>query len=236
MTAPRIASRAEWLAARKDLLSEEKAHSRAGDALAAKRRALPWVEVTKDYRFQTDEGEKSLSDLFGPHSQLIIQHFMFAPGAEAGCALCSMWADNYNPMIGHFAARDVAFVAVSRAPLTDFAAYKARMGWGFDWVSSHGSDFNFDYQASATEEEAAIGETTYNFRKTKPFAQDMPGASCFARKDGKVYHTYSVYSRGLDRLNGVYNYLDIAPKGRDEAGLPFPMAWVRRHDEYQGGR
>ena len=233
MTTPRIASREEWLAARKDLLAEEKAHSRAGDALAARRRELPWVEVTKDYRFQTDGGEKSLGDLFGRHSQLITQHFMYAPGAETGCALCSMWADNYNPMIGHFAARDVAFVAVSRAPLADFAAYKARMGWAFDWVSSHGSDFNFDYQASASEAEVEAGETTYNFRKTKPFAQDMPGASCFARKDGKVYHTYSIYSRGLDRLNGVYNYLDIAPKGRDEDGLPFSMAWVKRHDEYE---
>lgn len=232
MNTPRTASRDEWLAARKELLAEEKAHSRAGDALAAKRRELPWVEVTKDYRFQTEDGEKSLSDLFGPHSQLIIQHFMFAPGAEAGCALCSMWADNFNPMIWHFAARDVAFIAVSRAPLADFQAYKARMDWGFDWVSSDGSEFNFDYQASASEDEFDAGETTYNFRKTQPFARDMPGASCFAKRDGKIYHTYSIYSRGLDRLNGVYNYLDITPKGRDEADLPFPMAWVKRHDEY----
>lgn len=232
MTIPRIASREEWLTARKELLAEEKAHSRTGDALAAKRRDLPWVEVTKNYRFQTETNKKTLGDLFGPHSQLIIQHFMYAPGAEVGCVSCSMWADNFNPMIGHFAARDIAFVVVSRAPLADFAAYKTRMGWGFEWVSSHGSDFNYDYQASASEEETAAGETTYNFRKIKPFAQEMPGTSCFAKKDGKVYHTYSTYSRGLDRLNGVYNYLDIAPKGRDEAGLPFPMAWVKRHDEY----
>ena len=232
MTTPRIASREDWLAARKALLTEEKALSRAGDALAAKRRQLPWVEVTKEYRFETEDGEKSLADLFGPHSQLIVQHFMFAPGAENGCALCSMWADNYNPMIGHFAARDVKFVAVSRAPLADFQAYKARMGWSFDWVSSHGSDFNYDFQASATEAEFEAGEVQYNFRTTQPFAPDMPGASCFARNDGKVYHTYSIYSRGLDRLNGLYNYLDIAPKGRDEDDLPFPMAWVKRHDEY----
>jgi len=232
MFAPKIVSREEWLAEREALLVEEKAMSRAADALAEKRRTLPWVEVTKDYRFQTETGNKTLADLFGKHSQLITQHFMYAPGAEAGCALCSMWADNYNPMINHFAARDVAFVAVSRAPLADFQTYKARMGWSFEWVSSNGSDFNFDYQASATEEEIAADETTYNFRQTKPFAQDMPGASCFAKSDGKVYHTYSIYSRGLDRLNGIYNYLDITPKGRDEEGLPFSMAWVRRHDEY----
>lgn len=232
MTTPHIASRDEWMKARTELLAEEKAHSRAGDALAEKRRALPWVEVSKDYRFETEEGEKSLGDLFGPHSQLITQHFMFAPGAETGCALCSMWADNYNPMIKHFAARDVSFVTVSRAPLADFAAYKTRMGWDFDWVSSHGSDFNYDFQASASEAEFESGEVMYNFRKTQPFSQDMPGASCFAKRDGKIYHTYSVYSRGLDRLNGVYNYLDIAPKGRDEDGLPFKMGWVKRHDEY----
>lgn len=232
MTTPRIATREDWLAARKELLAEEKAHSRAGDALAEKRRALPWVEIVKDYRFETDEGEKSLGDLFGAHSQLITQHFMFAPGAEAGCPSCSLWADNYNPMINHFAARDIAFIAISRAPLADFQAYKARMGWDFDWVSSHGSDFNHDFNVSTTDDETAAGETTYNFRKTKPFSAEMPGASCFAKWDGKVYHTYSVYSRGLDRLNGLYNYLDIAPKGRDEDDLPFPMAWVKRRDEY----
>lgn len=232
MSEHKVATREEWLAARQALLVEEKAMSKAADALAAKRRALPWVEVEKDYRFQTDDGEKSLAELFGDRSQLIVQHFMYAPGAEAGCALCSFWADNYNPMIRHFAARDVSFVAVSRAPLADFQAYKARMGWQFDWVSSHGSDFNHDFQASATDQEMADGETEYNFRKTKPFSQDMPGASCFVKRDGKVYHTYSIYSRGLDRLNTVYNYLDIAPKGRDEQDLPFPMAWVRRHDEY----
>lgn len=232
MTAPTIASREDWLIVRRELLAEEKAHSRAGDALAAKRRQLPWVEVTKDYRFQAEDGEKTLGDLFGAHSQLIIQHFMYAPGAEAGCVSCSFWADSFNPMIDHFGARDIAFVAASRAPLQDFQPYKARMGWGFDWVSSHGSDFNFDYQASVSEAEHEAGEVTYNFRKIPPFAGEMPGVSCFAKQDGKIYHTYSVYSRGLDRLNGAYNYLDIAPKGRDEGDLPFPMAWLKRHDEY----
>lgn len=233
MTGPLVVSREEWLKARKDLLEAEKAFAREGDALAARRRALPWVKVEKDYRFQTNEGEKTLAELFGPHSQLIVQHFMLGPGWEAGCPMCSFWADGYDGMDIHMAARDTAFVAVSRGPLDAINAYRERMGWGFEWVSSEGSDFNFDYNVSFTPEEIENDTSTYNYRTGPNQMDELPGTSVFARNDaGEVFHTYSTYGRGLDRMNGAYAYIDLTPKGRDEDDLPFPMAWVRRHDEY----
>jgi len=235
MSAPTVASREDWLAARKALLEEEKAHSRAGDALAAKRRALPWVKVETDYVFETEDGPKSLADLFGGRSQLIVQHFMFGPDWDAGCMICSFWADGYEPMLTHLQNRDIAFTAVSRAPLEKLLAYRQRMGWTFPWASAHGNSFNEDYGVSATEAEIAAGEMTYNSRKGPFHAPELHGTSVFARDDsGAVYHTYSTYGRGLDRMNGLYGFIDLTPKGRDEDSLPFSMAWVRRHDEYEG--
>ncbi|WP_417512947.1 DUF899 domain-containing protein [Minwuia sp.] len=233
MPEPVIASRDEWLAARKSLLAEEKAHLRRSDELAAKRRALPRVRVEKDYRFITNGGEKSLGDLFGGYSQLIVQHFMFGPDWEQGCPSCSLWADSYDGTVVHMNQRDTGFVAVSRAPLEKLNAYRERMGWRFEWVSSLGSDFNFDFGVSATEAQIKAGTASYNFSETSPHGEEMPGASVFAKDpEGSVFHTYSTYARGLDPLNGMYAYLDLLPKGRDEDDLPFSMSWVRRHDEY----
>ena len=182
---------------------------------------------------QTPEGEKGLGDLFGDKSQLILQHFMMGPGWENGCPSCSFWADGYNGTLPHLAGRDAQFVAVSVAPLAEIEVYRSRMGWTFPWMSSEGSDFNRDFQVSFTDEEMAAGEMYYNFRNTSVPVKEAPGASVFARdEDGQVYHTYSCYSRGLDMLNVVYQYLDLLPKGRDEQDLPHPMAWVKRRDEY----
>lgn len=230
-----VATPEEWLKARLELLEAEKAFARQGDALAARRRALPWVKVEKDYRFRTNDGERSLTDLFGPHRQLIVQHFMLGPGWEAGCPMCSFWADGYDGMAIHMAARDAAFVAVSRGSLDAINAYRRRMGWSFDWVSCEGSDFNFDFNVSFTDEQLASGVATYNYRTDENDMDELPGTSVFAKNAaGEVFHTYSTYGRGLDRLNGAYAYIDLTPKGRDEDELPFPMAWVRRHDEYGG--
>jgi len=233
MTASQVVTREEWLEARKALLTEEKAHARQSDALAKKRRALPRVRVDKDYTFDTQDGPRSLADLFGPHSQLIVQHFMFGPDYEAGCPMCSFWADSYNPMIEHMRHRDVSFIVCSRGPLERLQAYKQRMGWSFDWVSSLHSDFNFDYGVSATEQDKAEGQMTYNYRHGPSQMSELHGTSVFAKdEEGAVFHTYSTYGRGVDRFNGLYGFLDVLPKGRDEAGLPFSMSWVRRHDEY----
>ncbi|MEM7429772.1 MAG: thioredoxin family protein [Pseudomonadota bacterium] len=233
MTTATVASRDDWLKTRLELLEEEKAFLRARDALSAKRRELPWVKIEKDYRFQSPEGERSLADLFGGASQLIVQHFMMGPGWENGCPSCSFWADGYDGTMAHMAERDAAFVAISAAPLSEIEAFRSKMGWTFPWASSEGSDFNRDFQASFTDEEMAAGEMYYNFRTSSFPAQEAPGASVFAKDDdGTVYHTYSCYARGLDMLNVVYQYLDLLPKGRDEQDLPHPMAWVRRHNEY----
>ncbi len=233
MTTPTIVTRSEWLDARRDLLSEEKAFTRQRDALSARRRQMPWVKIEEDYRFQTSAGERSLPDLFGTARQLIVQHFMLGEGWEAGCPSCSFWADGYDGTIVHLNQRDAAFVAVSIAPLEQIEAYKARMGWRFDWVSSQGSRFNRDFQVTFTEDEVSSGEVQYNFGKTSFPVTEAPGASVFTRaEDGTVYHTYSCYARGLDMLNVTYQYLDLLPNGRGEGDLPHPMAWVRRHDEY----
>lgn len=233
MTAPNIVSREEWLSHRQELLEEEKAFTRARDALSAKRRELPWVKIDKDYRFQTTDGEKSLGDLFAGRSQLIVQHFMMGSGWENGCPSCSFWADGYNGTLPHLAERDAEFVAVSIAPLSEIEAFKTKMVWAFPWVSSEGSDFNRDFQVSFTDQEMEAGEMYYNYRQTAFPAKEAPGASVFARDEaGTVYHTYSCYSRGLDMLNVVYQYLDLLPRGRDEQDLPHPMAWVKRRIEY----
>jgi predicted dithiol-disulfide oxidoreductase (DUF899 family) len=228
-----IVSREEWLAARKRHLSEEKEFTRLRDALSAARRELPWVRVEKDYVFDTPDGKQSLADLFDGRSQLIVYHFMFGPGWEQGCPSCSFVSDHIDGANLHLPHRDVTLVAVSRAPLPRIEAFKERMGWRFKWVSSYGNDFNRDYHVSFTEDEMAQGEVYYNYAMTEFPSEEAPGISVFYKDpDGAVFHTYSAYARGLDMLVGAYTWLDLVPKGRDEASLPWTMAWVRHHDRY----
>jgi predicted dithiol-disulfide oxidoreductase (DUF899 family) len=230
----KIVSRDEWLAARKALLAKEKEFSKARDDLARQRRELPWVKVEKNYVFEGPNGKETLADLFAGRSQLMIYHFMLGPGWKAGCPGCSFLADHFDGAIIHLAQRDVTFVVVSRAPIAEIGAYKKRMGWNLKWVSSHGTDFNFDFHVSFTKEEIASGEVVYNYGKSKNAHDELPGLSAFLKDErGTVFHTYSTYERGLDTLVGAYNLLDMAPKGRDEDKLPWPMAWVKRHDEYE---
>ena len=231
----KIVSRDEWLVARKAHLADEKAFTRARDALSRKRRELPWVKVDKAYVFDGPNGKETLADLFGNRSQLIVYHFMLGPDWEEGCPSCSLLADHFDGATVHLAQRDVAFVVVSRAPLARIEAFKRRMGWHFKWVSSLGSDFNYDYNVSASAEEKATGKVTYNYEITEFPSEERPGASVFCKNAaGEVFHTYSAYGRGLDILIGAYNLLDIVPKGRDEADLAYTMAWVRHHDRYDG--
>jgi predicted dithiol-disulfide oxidoreductase (DUF899 family) len=227
-----VVSPEEWLAARKALLAKEKAFTRLRDQLSAERRTLPWVEVDKAYVFDGADGKETLADLFAGHSQLLVYHFMFGPDWNEGCPSCSFWADNYNGIVVHLAHRDVALVAISRAPLEKLEAYKRRLGWSFKWVSSLGNDFNRDYHVSFTPEEQKTA--VYNYEARGFGSSEAPGVSVFAKDDaGNIFHTYSCYARGLDMLNGAYHLLDLVPKGRDEAGLSHPMAWVRRHDKYE---
>jgi predicted dithiol-disulfide oxidoreductase (DUF899 family) len=234
----RVASRAEWLTARKTLLRQEKDLTYLREVIAQARRALPKVRVEKDYVFDSTNGPVRLADLFESGSQLLVYHFMFHPDWVEGCKSCSYVADHFDGMLPHLAARDVSFVAVSRARLEHLTAFKRRMGWKFRWVSSHASDFNFDYHVSFTPELLATGEASYNFeplpREAPPgMPLELPGASVFCKdEDGAVYHTYSTYARGLDALMGTYQWLDLVPKGRDEAGLKHTMEWVRHHDRY----
>jgi predicted dithiol-disulfide oxidoreductase (DUF899 family) len=222
----------EWIAARKALLAKEKALTKARDQLSAERRALPWVKVEKNYAFDTPEGKKTLGDLFDGRSQLIVYHFMLGPDWGEGCPSCSYLADHFDGAALHLAHRDVTLLAVSRAPLPEIEAYKRRMGWRFPWASSYGNDFNFDFHVSFRPEEAE-GEVYYNYEKRDFESDEMPGVSVFFRDaSGAIFHTYSAYARGLDILVGAYNFLDLVPKGRDEAELPWTMAWVRRHDDY----
>jgi predicted dithiol-disulfide oxidoreductase (DUF899 family) len=232
----KVVSHDEWIAARKAHLAEEKAFTRARDALARKRRDLPWEKVDKNYVFDTTAGKQSLADLFGGKSQLIIYHFMLGPGWEAGCPSCSYLADHFDGAAVHLAQRDVSFVVVSRAPLSEIEAFKRRMGWRFKWVSSFGSDFNPDYQVSFTAQEKAGGKVFYNYEFIESFpSEERPGASVFYKNAaGEIFHTYSTYGRGLDILIGTYHFLDLAPKGRDEDALAWSMAWVRHHDRYDG--
>ncbi len=234
MTQHTIVSRDEWVSARKELLEEEKSFSKARDALAAKRREMPWTLVDKPYVFETEEGEKSFSDLFDGRSQLIVQHFMFGPDWKEGCPSCSFWGDNFDKTAPHLAARDVSFVAVSRAPLKTLLTYRERLGWAFPWVSSLKSDFNFDFDVSFDADKEPDAPVYYNYRETVFPQSEAPGISVFFKDDdGTIYHTYSVYARGLEDLNGTYRLLDATPKGRDEDDLSFPMEWVRRRDQYQ---
>ena len=227
----KVVSGEEWLKARREFLIKEMEFTKARDDLARQRRELPWEAVTKDYVFEGPNGKESLADLFGGQSQLIVYHFMFAPDWDAGCKSCSFWADNFNGIDIHLKHRDIAFVAISRAPYAKIAAYEKRMGWSFKWVSSAGSDFNYDYQASFPPEDVAKGEINYNYGKRQMKMTDLVGISVFAKDAaGKVFHTYSTYSRGVDMLNGAYHYIDLTPKGRDEGDKN--QFWVRRHDEY----
>jgi predicted dithiol-disulfide oxidoreductase (DUF899 family)/uncharacterized damage-inducible protein DinB len=226
-------SPADWVKARKDLLAKEKEFSRLRDDLSRQRREMPWEKVEKDYVFDSPRGKVTLAELFDGRSQLIIYHFMFGPGWKEGCPSCSFLADNFDGMRVHLAQRDVSFAVVSRATLPEIEAFKKRMGWHFTWVSSNGSDFNFDYGVSF-----AGDKRTYNYGSVDDFpSEEGPGASVFYKDaDGQIFHTYSTYSRGLDILLTTYNYLDLTPKGRDEEGMvPHAMAWVRHHDRYAGG-
>jgi predicted dithiol-disulfide oxidoreductase (DUF899 family) len=252
MTRHMTGTRKEWLAARLELLEAEKELTRRSDEVARQRQALPWIRVDKEYRFETDEGNVSLADLFRGRSQLVVYHFMFGPDYKVGCPSCSAIADGFNGIEVHLANHDVALSAVSRAPLAKLKAYKQRMGWTFPWASSFGGDFNYDFNVSFTEEQQRTGAIEYNYERgghamdatTKvpepvvqiaagcgtdvpTFARDRPGLSSFAMEDGVVYHTYSTYARGLDGLWGMYQWLDRAPLGRNETGV-----WWRRHDEY----
>jgi predicted dithiol-disulfide oxidoreductase (DUF899 family) len=229
----KFASREQWLIARKDLLTREKELTRLRDEVSRHRRELPWVEIKKKYIFEGPGGKETLGDLFAGRSQLIVYHFMLGPGWREGCKSCSYLADHFDGANWHLPHRDVSFVVVSRAPLSEIEAYKKRMGWRFKWVSSNANDFNFDYHVSATSDEKAKGKMYYNFETQELLGEEMPGLSVFFKdENGDVFHTYSTYARGLDILVGAYNLLDLVPKGRDEDHLDFSMEWVRRHDEY----
>jgi predicted dithiol-disulfide oxidoreductase (DUF899 family) len=230
----KVVSHEAWLAARRAFLTKEKEFTRTRDELSRLRRELPWEKVEKDYVFEGAVGQVELADLFMGKHQLIVYHFMLGPDWEAGCKSCSFWADNFDGIDIHLAHRDTTLVAVSRAPYAKLDAYKRRMGWSFAWYSSFGGDFNFDYRVSFTSEEIAAKTADYNFEMRQNTMSELPGISVFYRDDdGSIYHTYSCYSRGVDMMNGAYHHLDLTPKGRDEAGLPHTMAWVRRHDEYE---
>ena len=248
MTDHKVASREEWLSAREALLAREKEHTRMGDELARQRRELPWVRVEKEYRFQTDEGIRTLAELFDGRSQLLVYHFMFGPSYEAGCPTCSSSADAVNGVLPHLNVRDVTMVYVSRAPLAKLQAYQRRMGWTFPWVSSADSDFNFDFGASRTDEQTREGIKPMIEAGMPPvvdhlasasgtdvvgYLSEGPGFSAFVLDEGVVCHVYSTTSRGLEFLMGYYPILDRAPNGRDEADSP--QIWLRRHDEYERG-
>jgi predicted dithiol-disulfide oxidoreductase (DUF899 family) len=229
----RFVSHEDWLKARLELLAAEKEFTRQRDALTRRRMAMPWERVEKAYRFEGPNGVLSLADLFDGRSQLIVYHFMYGPDWEEGCKSCSFWADNFDGIPIHLNHRDVTLTAVSRAPLAKINAYKKRMGWSFPWVSSHGSDFNFDYHVSFTPEQIAEGKAYYNYDVRPIDVSDEQGISVFCKNErGEVFHTYSCHGRGIDMVNGAYQFLDLVPKGRDEDGLEFSMEWVRRHDQY----
>jgi predicted dithiol-disulfide oxidoreductase (DUF899 family) len=228
-----VVSREDWLAARRQLLSKEKEFTRLRDRLSGERRELPWVKVEKTYVFDGPDGRETLAELFDGRGQLMVYHFMFGPEWEQGCPSCSFLSDHIDGANLHLPQRDVTLLAVSRAPLAQIDAFKERMGWRFKWVSSYENDFNRDYHVSFTDDEMAQGEVYYNYGMEQFPSEEAPGISVFYKDpDGAVFHTYSAYARGLDMLVGAYNYLDLAPKGRDEAALPWTMAWVRHHDRY----
>ena len=227
----KVVSHSDWIAARQVLLAREKEFTKVRDELSKLRRALPWERVDNNYVFDGPRGKETLADLFEGRSQLLVYHFMFAPEWDAGCPHCSHWADSFNSVIVHLNHRDVTMVVVSRAPFDKLERYRQRMGWNFKWVSSGGSDFNYDYQASFTPEEMSAKRAMYNYSLRDPKASEREGHSIFYKdSSGAVFHAYSCYDRGNDKLNVHYHYLDLVPKGRDEAGRgPY---WVRRKDEY----
>ncbi len=236
-TAAKVVSPADWLVARKQFLAKEKEFTRLRDELSRLRRELPWEKVEKNYVFEGARGTETLADLFDGRSQLIVYHFMFGPGWKEGCPSCSFLADSFDGVTIHMAQRDTTFVAVSRATLPELDAFKKRMGWKFKWVSSNGTDFNYDYQVSVGNGEKAGSSVYYNYSLMQFPSEERPGASVFSRKDGEVFHTYSSYARGLDMFLPAYHWLDITAKGRDEEGMkPHAMAWVRHHDRYSDGK
>lgn len=234
MTTHRVVTREEWIRERMEHLAREKEFTRLRDQLSRERRELPWVKVDKPYVFDGPNGPESLSDLFQGRSQLIVQHFMFDPSWDEGCKSCSFWVDNFDGIDVHLNHRDVSFALISRAPLATIEQYRARMGWRLKWLSSEHTDFNRDYHVSFTPEELERGQAYYNYRHGSFSGGEAPGLSVFHKDDdGTLYHTYSCYARGLDMLNGAYHLMDLVPKGRDEAGLPYTMAWLRHHDRYE---
>lgn len=236
MQTPNVVSHQEWLKARRELLAAEKEFTHQRDALTQRRMAMPWERVEKNYVFETSNGKRTLAELFEGRRQLLVQHFMLGPGWEQGCPSCSFMADHTDGMNVHLQHRDVTFVAVSRAPLAEIERFRRRMGWQFKWVSSHGTDFNYDFGVSFTPEEVARGKLQYNYSNGEwPHPhEELPGISVFYKDDaGHVFHTYSTYGRGVEVMMGTYNMLDLVPKGRDEDNLRFTMEWVRHHDRYQ---
>jgi predicted dithiol-disulfide oxidoreductase (DUF899 family) len=232
MNLSKVVSEAEWLVARKDLLTREKELTRLRDEVTRHRRELPWVKIEKEYIFDGPNGRKTLADLFEGRSQLIVYHFMLGPGWEEGCKSCSYLADHFDGANWHLPHRDVSFLVISRAPLSQIERFKKRMGWRFKWLSSQNNDFNFDYHVSATEDDQAKGKMYYNYKTQELMGEEMPGLSVFYKDEsGDVFHTYSTYARGLDGLVGTYNFLDLVPKGRDE-NPDSTMDWVRHHDRY----
>jgi predicted dithiol-disulfide oxidoreductase (DUF899 family) len=234
--AAKVVSHEEWLAVRKQFLIKEKEFTHLRDELSRLRRELPWEKVEKKYVFEGPHGKVALEDLFDGHNQLIIYHFMLGPEWKEGCPACSFVSDGFDSTIVHLAHRDTAFAVVSRATLPEIEAFKKRMGWKFKWLSSSGTDFNYDYQVSESAEEKASGKAFYNYEFTKFTSEERPGMSVFFKRDGSVFHTYSTYARGLDILLTTYNLLDLTAKGRDEEDLPSSMAWLRHHDRYTDGK
>jgi predicted dithiol-disulfide oxidoreductase (DUF899 family) len=233
---PKVVSREEWVVARKKLLAREKQLTRERDVVAAERRQLPWVKVEKNYVFDSPSGKKTLADLFNGKSQLIVYHLMFGPEWQEACPSCSFNMDHTDGALVHLAQRDVSFAAVSRAPISKIEAFKKRMGWRFNWVSSHATDFNYDYQVSFTPEQIAKGKIGSDFGLFDFLQEEIPGMSVFLKdKDGNIFHTYSPYYRGTEITMNTYNYLDLVPKGRDEDSLRFTMSWLRHHDRYESG-
>jgi len=229
-----VVSSDRWVSERKTLLAREKELMRLQDQVARERRALPWERIEKDYTFDTPEGPRTLADLFEGRRQLMVQHFMFGPGWEQGCPSCSFMADHTDGMNVHLAHRDITFVAISRAPLAAIERFRQRMGWQFKWVSSHGSDFNHDFNVSFTPQERAAGEVYYNYGMTAFPAEEAPGISVFYKGDaGEIFHTYSTFGRGVEVMMGAYRLIDLTPKGRDERDVPNKMEWVRHHDRYE---
>ena len=236
-TAGKVVSHDEWLAARKKFLAKEKEFTRQRDELSRLRRELPWEKVEKKYMFNGANGKETLASLFDGRSQLLIYHFMFGPGWNEGCPSCSFLADAFDAIHPHITQRDTTFVAVSRATLPEIDAFKKRMGWKFKWVSSNGTDFNYDYNVSFTKEQVSGGNPIFNYGTIPAYGEETPGASAFIQKDGEIFHTYSTYARGLDILLPMYNWIDLTAMGRHEEGMkPHEMAWVRHHDRYSDGK